>query len=92
MWKSAERKSSEMWMLSVVLIMEHENSMAEADLTPPPPPSLKSSSSNDGDWTCEECGNINFARRTACHRCNKGKAISIAAAKKRKLGTEIGKA
>lgn len=66
--------------------------MAEADLTPPPPPSLKSSSSNDGDWTCEDCGNVNFARRNNCNRCNKSKAVNLAAIKKRKLGTEIGKA
>nr|SVE74463.1 EOG090X0ECZ [Daphnia barbata] len=29
----------------------------------------------DGDWTCpdESCGNVNFARRSACNRCGKAK-------------------
>ena len=31
----------------------------------PPPPS----SSNPNDWTCAECQNTNFARRTECNRC-----------------------
>lgn len=66
--------------------------MSDKELTPPPPPIIKSSSSMDGDWECEDCGNVNFARRNNCNRCNKSKILNIAAAKKRKLGTEIGKA
>lgn len=63
--------------------------MSDSELQAPPPPSLRSS--NDGDWTCDDCGNVNFARRNNCNRCEKSKAHSVAAAK-RKLGTEIGKA
>ncbi|XP_019868948.1 zinc finger Ran-binding domain-containing protein 2 [Aethina tumida] len=66
--------------------------MAEADLTPPPPPCIKSPSGSNSqlDWTCEECGNVNFARRNSCNRCFKTRGANPN--KKRKLGTEIGKA
>lgn len=57
--------------------------MAETDLSPP------SFRASEGDWTCNDCGNINFARRTSCNRCNKEKGQS---SKKKKLGHEIGKA
>lgn len=65
--------------------------MAQPQLTPPSPPNIRGSVGNvDGDWTCSDCGNINFAWRNACNRCSKSRApISN---KKKKLGTEIGKA
>lgn len=48
---------------------------------------------NDGDWTCAEptCGNINFARRTACNRCKAERPSDSLAPGKKKLGVEIGK-
>lgn len=73
-------------------------------LTPPPPPTLRAAGGGgngsadiaDGDWACEECDNVNFAWRPSCNRCQSarpgGSAAAHAAAKKRKLGTEIGKA
>ncbi|KAJ8682896.1 hypothetical protein QAD02_018688 [Eretmocerus hayati] len=46
---------------------------------------------NYADWVCSdsECGNVNFAKRTCCNRCGKDRGECP---KKKKLGTEIGKA
>uniref|UniRef100_A0A8D0TUP5 Zinc finger Ran-binding domain-containing protein 2 n=1 Tax=Sus scrofa TaxID=9823 RepID=A0A8D0TUP5_PIG len=32
---------------------------------------------SDGDWICpdKKCGNVNFARRTSCNRCGRGKHL-----------------
>lgn len=66
--------------------------MDETELTPPPPPNISGcTKSVDGDWTCADCGNVNFARRNACNRCNKERE-PMSAAKRKKLGQEIGKA
>ncbi|KAB0799668.1 hypothetical protein PPYR_07548 [Photinus pyralis] len=66
--------------------------MAEAELTPPPPPNISGTLKiSEGDWTCEDCGNVNFARRNACNRCSKER-VPPAVSKRKKLGQEIGKA
>lgn len=61
-------------------------SVSPTELADSPP---HSKSSNSDDWTCDDCDNVNFARRNNCNRCNKARSTI---AKKRKLGTEIGKA
>ncbi|XP_044754286.1 zinc finger Ran-binding domain-containing protein 2 [Coccinella septempunctata] len=61
--------------------------VSPTELSNSSPPHSKGS--NNDDWTCDECGNVNFARRNNCNRCDKARTTL---AKKRKLGTEIGKA
>jgi len=60
----------------------------------PPPPSISPRSgppSAEGDWTCTDCKNVNFAWRSACNRCGKASTNPPVSGKKKKLGQEIGK-
>lgn len=35
----------------------------------------KPKAGENGNWKCENCGNVNFPWRDACHRCKKKKKI-----------------
>ena len=30
-----------------------------------------------GDWDCEECGNMNFAKRTRCNKCSAPRPVTV---------------
>ena len=30
-----------------------------------------------GDWDCEECGNMNFAKRTRCNKCSAPRPVAV---------------
>merc|ERR1719182_1381535 len=37
----------------------------------------KGQTRRSGDWDCEECGNMNFAKRTECFRCGARKRVAV---------------
>ena len=45
----------------------------------------------DGDWNCADagCGNLNFAFRQECHRCNKPRSGGEGGGQTRKFGNSI---